>query len=153
MLNYVNIQMNIYSLSLVLTLRRHVKTLRQMASSSAQMEGVSATASEAVGSSNTKDRWIFRHSAALGTSSKHDIALHRLTSDLTYSVPLTIILILGLMACTICIMAYDFVAPSWAVSEYVRISDNIRQPMADPSLLPCRLKMASLGCTSAWPMP
>lgn len=112
--------MNVYSLSLVLTLRKHVSTLRQMASSSAQMDGISSITGAATVHSGPKPRWSLQKSAMLGTTSKQDIALHRLTSDLTYSVPLTIILLLGLMTCTICIMAYDFVAPSWAVSEYVR---------------------------------
>ena len=115
-----NAQMNVYSLSLVLTLRKHVSTLRQMASSSAQMDGISSITGAATVHSGPKPRWSLQKSAMLGTTSKQDIALHRLTSDLTYSVPLTIILLLGLMTCTICIMAYDFVAPSWAVSEYVR---------------------------------
>lgn len=107
--------MHIYSLLLVFSLRSHVKTVRQMT--------INATAVETSLSHHT-DSSISRRLSfaprAAGVGNQQEIALQRLTSDLSYSIPLSILLLLSLIATTCCILATNFGSSNWVVSEFVR---------------------------------
>lgn len=148
-------QINVYSLLLVLTLRRHVKQIKTISASSELHSGAQHTSlsidagvpQSGISAGSGPFRSTMAERTTFSVTSRSDIALRRLTSDLTFAVPLTSTCILGLLVGLCAIVAFGTTTTSWSLSEFVSPASIVWSAVVNFDIPLIRLYKISDGFT------
>ncbi|KAL7006120.1 hypothetical protein EMMF5_004240 [Cystobasidiomycetes sp. EMM_F5] len=146
---------NVYSLLLVLTLRRHVKQIKTISASSELHSGAQHTSlsidagvpQSGISAGSGPFRSTMAERTTFSVTSRSDIALRRLTSDLTFAVPLTSTCILGLLVGLCAIVAFGTTTTSWSLSEFVSPASIVWSAVVNFDIPLIRLYKISDGFT------